>query len=165
MKKLQVLTLAAVALLAAPIASFANHWTSVCSTGAIDEAAKDLYSVDGTSLSFASGKTGTIIARYNITNTGQTDTNIVPYTTLELGYTDTGIFGGSVQAIVYEDDPCTGVVTVLCSVLSADNSTGECDTCNFPGPFNFGTNLYHIAVVVRRSSTLANPTAHSLRLF
>ena len=69
MKKLQLLAIATVALLAAPVASFGSHWTSVCSTGAIDESDVSQYQFALAALMFASGQTGTIQAKYNVTNT------------------------------------------------------------------------------------------------
>jgi hypothetical protein len=163
MKKLHILALATVALLAAPVASFANHWTAVPSTGAIDEADLSLYQVNGATLFFASGKTGDIFARYNVTNTSTSATS-PGWTTLELGYTDTSV-SGFVEAIFYEVDPCTGTRSVICSVFSSDDGTA-CNTCTFPSTtVNFAANLYFVTIVVNRSTTAASPIANTVRLF
>ena len=112
MKKLQFLAVVVtVALLAAPVASFAMHWTSICSGGAIDEADLALYAVSNSSLTFASGATGTVSARYNVTNTSVPADNTPPYTTLELGSLDTST--GTVTATLYEVTPCTGAIVSI----------------------------------------------------
>ena len=162
MKKLHILALATVTLLVTPVATFAYHWTSACSAGAtIDEADLSQYQVDKSSLFFASGETGIILARYNVTNTTGDDTP--PYTTFELGYTDTSTLG-SVTAFLYEVDPCTGLRVEICRVVSIDNTT--CNTCTFPNTtFNFATNLYFVTVQLSRTSTAANPMANTLRIY
>jgi hypothetical protein len=163
MKKLQLLAIATVTLLAAPVASFAFHWTSLCSAGAtIDEDDVGLFQFNNGSLFFESGATGTILARYNVTNTTGDETP--PYTTLELGYFDDG--AGSVQASLYEIDPCTGALVTVCSVTSTDSPTATCTTCTFPNTtFDFGTDLYYVRVIVTRTSTAVNPQAHTLRIY
>jgi hypothetical protein len=147
MKKIHILSLAILALLAAPIASFASHWTSVCSVGAIDDSSLDLYAVSNSSLTFASGATGSVFARYNVTNTSVPGSNTPPYTTLELGSLDTST--GSVSATLYEVTPCTGAITAICTVRSTTQSTADCNTCTFPNTtFNFSTNLYYVIVTL-----------------
>ena len=170
MKKLHLLTLTLIALLAAPLASFAQFttqgvWTSVCSVGVIDEADVGLYQFNGSNLSFASGRTGSIIARYNIVNTSNGSGSQQPaWNTFELGYTDTGT--GTITAFLYEVDPCTGVQRTICSFLASNTNGGECETCTFPNnTFDFESNLYFIALVVSRSTTAANPIASTLRLY
>jgi hypothetical protein len=165
MKKLHLLTLTLIALLAAPVASFAMHWTSICSVGAIDEADLALYSVNFSSLTFKSGATGNILARYNVTNTSVPADNTPPYTTLELGSLDTSVFG-SVQAILYEINPCTGAIAEICRVTSTTQSTADCNTCTFPNTtFNFSTNLYYVSVTLSRSISSATTQANTLRIF
>jgi hypothetical protein len=87
MKKTCILAVATLAFLAVPVASFAGGgpvgpgaWTSVCSAGAtIDEASRNFYAVDGSSLFHTPPPPGgtnirDIIARYNVTNTEIPDT-------------------------------------------------------------------------------------------
>jgi hypothetical protein len=164
MKKLQLLAIATVALLAVPAASFASHWTSVCSAGAIDEADLNLYAFTNSSLTFASGATGSVSARYNVTNTSVPGDNTPPYTTLQLGSLDTST--GTVTATLYEVTPCTGAITSICTVRSTTQSTADCNTCTFPNTtFNFSTNLYYVIVTLSRTSSGATTQANTLRIF
>jgi hypothetical protein len=163
MKKLQLLAIATVALLAAPVASFASHWTAVCSTGAIDDADLDQYAFSLAALTFASGQTGTIQAKYNVTNTSQ-EVNIPPWTTLELAYLDTST-SSSVSATLFRVTRCTGAVLSIASVTSTDSATAHCSTDALSEVVNFGTYNYYIIVTVTRSSTSVSPAAYTLTLF
>src|SRR5947207_11311226 len=125
MNKLLLLRITALALLAAPIASFAQSgWTSPCSSGAtIDELSLGLYAVNpfpnNGGLTLRAGRIGTVQARYDVTNTAVPSVVAPPWTTLELGYTDTG--AGGVTAILYEVTPCLGPAFVeTCPVFSVD---------------------------------------------
>ena len=165
MKKLQLLAIATVALLAAPVASFASHWTSICSAGAIDEADLNLYAVSNSSLTFRGGAIGTVSARYNVTNTSVPGDNTPPYTTLQLGSLDTSLFG-SVAATLYEVNPCNGAITAICTVRSTTQPFADCNTCTFPNTtFNFSTNLYYVIVTLLRTSPNAVVQANTLRIF
>lgn len=165
MKKLQLLAIATVALLAAPVASFASHWTSVCSAGAIDESSFGRFAFTNSSLTFAGAATGTLSARYNVTNTSVPGDNTPPYTTLELGSLDLSTFG-SIRATLYEVNPCTGRIFVICSVVSSTQSTADCNTCTFPNTtFNFSTNLYYVMVDLVRTSPNAIIQANTLRIY
>jgi len=101
MNKLYALGLATLALLAAPVASFAQSgWTSPCSARAtLDETALAIYAVNpfpnNACLTFRTGRTGTIAARYDVTNTAVPSTPVPPWTIFELGYFDPGIGGVS----------------------------------------------------------------------
>jgi hypothetical protein len=170
MKKLHAVIMATLALLAAPVASFAQGpngvWTSVGSSGAtIDESDLRIYAVDGPDLFFAPNKGGTINARYNVVNTSNPFGTQMPlWTTLELGYTDASP-AGSITAYLWKVTPCTGERVLLCSVTSSNNGT-ECNTCQFANnSFNFLTNLYFVGVVMTRNSPDANPILHTLRIY
>jgi hypothetical protein len=171
MKKLHALIMATVALLATPVASFAQFtdegvWTSVCSVGVIDEANVGLYQFNGSNLFFANGRTGSIIARYNVVNTSNAfGTQQPAWNTFELGYTDIG--AGTITAFLYEVNPCTGAQTTICSFTAPNSAVGgSCATCTFPSTtFDFESNLYFIALVVSRTSTQQNPIASTLRLY
>src|SRR4029077_17658951 len=157
MKKLQLIAIATVALLAAPVASFAHHWTSVCSAGAIDESSFGRFAFSNSSLTFAGGATGTISARYNVANTSAS--NRPTYTTLELGSLDTSTLGW-VSATLYEVDRCTGRTVIICSVTSTTQSTADCNTCTFSGfTFDFFNNLYYVLVQLSRTSATATTQA------
>jgi hypothetical protein len=73
------------ALLAAlPVAAQTGVWTAVGSTGSIDEASLGIYAVGTNNLLHKAGTVGTVVSRFNVTNTyggGITDTP--PWTTLE----------------------------------------------------------------------------------
>jgi hypothetical protein len=165
MKKLQLLAIATVALLAAPVASFASHWTSVCSAGAIDESSFGRFAFINSSLTFAGGATGNLSARYNVTNTSVPGDNTPPYTTLELGSLDTSTYG-SIRATLYEVNPCTGALIRICSVVSTTSSFAHCNTCTFPNTtFNFSTHVYYVIVDLLRTSSYATIQANSLRIY
>ena len=158
--------MAALALLAAPVASFAQngHWTSVGSAGAtIDEADQGIYAVDGGDLFFAANTSGTLNARYNVVNTANINLEMPVWNTLEIGYTDTG--AGAVQAFLWRVDPCTGNKVLLCSVTSTDNPNAVCKTCNFAGGLNFVQNLYFVGVQMIKNAQGPNPILHTLRIF
>jgi hypothetical protein len=166
MKKLHALVMATVALLAAPVASFAQngHWTSVASAGTtIDEADLGIYAVDGGDLFFAPNMTGTIHARYNVVNTANPNGEMPMWNTFEIGYDDIGL--GVVKARLWKVDPCTGVQLTLCQITSANEGMGWCKTCQFPAPLNFVNQLYFVAVEVTRNSVEANPILHTLRIY
>ena len=169
MNKLLILRIGALALLMAPIASFAQSgWTSPCSSGAtIDEASQGLYAVNpfpnNACLTFRAGRTGVVTARYDVTNTAVPSVPAPPWTTMELGYVDTGI--GGVTAILYEINPCIPQPVEICRITSVDNQF--CAVCTFPNTtFNFLTNLYFVEVNVNRPNAEAPiPQACTLRIF
>lgn len=152
--------------LAAVPATAQQAWTAVGSTGAIDEASLGLYATSISSLGFQAGPTGTVFARYNVTNTfggGFTDTP--PWNTLEMTYFDNA-GTSNVTAILYEVDRCTGTTTVVCGISSIDNAANTCQTCNFAaGTINFATSNYVVEVRVSRSSNAVNPQLIALRIF
>jgi hypothetical protein len=166
MKKLHALIMATVALLAAPVASFAQAtWTSVGSAGAtIDESDLQIYAVDSGDLFFNPTKGGILNARYNVVNTSNLNQQMPPWGTLEIGYTDASPMN-SVQALLWEVDPCTGNKVLLCQVFSQDNGTA-CNTCTFPNnSFNFATNLYFVGVQMIRNDRNVSPILHTLRIY
>lgn len=158
--------LTGLALLAASAVSFATDWTSVCSAGAtIDETSLSIYQVAGSYLAHRSGTTGTITARYNVTNTAVPSTPTPPWTIFELGYFDNAA-AGSVTATLYETDPCTGKSTVICRINSIDASGARCLPCQFASTtFDFTNNLYYVQVDVFRSNPDVTPRAITLRIY
>ncbi|MFN2508154.1 MAG: hypothetical protein ABR589_05220 [Chthoniobacterales bacterium] len=165
MNKLAAL-LATLTLITAPSLGLANDWTSVCSAGAtIDEASANEYLVGNAGLGHRAGATGTVTARYNITNTSG---NITPdWNTLELGFIDKSP-ASKVTAILYAVKPCSGAVKEICRV-SSDADAGDiepCGRCEFlPSEFDFSNELYYVQVNVSRSNTEVQPRATTLRLF
>jgi len=165
MKRVWVsLAVTALFLAALPLAAQTGTWTAVGSTGVVDESAAGLYAFNTTNLTFLGAATGTILARYNVTNTwGVSDTP--PWKTLEMGYFDAST-ATSVRADFYQVDPCTGAQTLLCTVNSVDFTTNTCVKCSFNPVVNFGTKLYYVQVLLSRSaSTAPNPSLYTLRIF
>ena len=170
MKKLSLLGLATLTLLAAPVASFAQSgWTSPCSSGAtIDEMAVGLYGVNpfpnNACLTYRAGRFGRIEARYDVTNTAVPSTPAPPWATFEFGYVDPGA-GAVAMAILYEINPCVPNPVEICRVVSVDGQV--CGVCQFAaGAFNFLTNLYFVEVILSRSSAeTPAPQACTLRIF
>ena len=104
-KALLPLAVAALFLSALPLAAQTGTWTAVGSTGIIDEAALTLFNFGTTNLTFRGNFTGTIVARYNVTNTlggGVSDTP--PWNTLEMGYFENNTTN-SVQATLFQVHP------------------------------------------------------------
>jgi hypothetical protein len=168
MKKLSLLGLAALMVLATPVASLAQSgWTSPCSSGAtIDEMALGLYAVNpfpsNACLTYRGTRTGTIAARYDVTNTAVSSNPLPPWTILEFGYVDTG--PGDATAILYEINPCVPNPVQICRVVSVDNQV--CGICQFPNnTFNFITNLYFVEVILNRPAGAPAPQACTLRVF
>ena len=164
MKKLSLLALAALTLLGAPVASLAQSgWTSPGSAGAT---VLGPYAVNpfpnNACLTFRGASTGTITARYDVTNTSVPSTPMPPWSIFEFGYVDTGL--GSAKATLYEINPCVPNPVVICRVASVDNQF--CGECQFPsGTFNFLTNLYFVEVVLNRPAGAPAPQACTLRIF
>jgi len=171
MKKINILALAGLALLASSASSIAQSgWTSPCSASALmDETSLGLYAVNpfpnNACLTFRAGRTGTIAARYDVTNTAVPSTPVPPWTTMELGYFDPGL--GGVTAILYMVFPCTGQTVEICRVVSSDSPNPACKVCTFANTtFNYLTNLYFVEVILNRPSAEAPvPQACTLRIF
>jgi hypothetical protein len=152
-------------LTALPLAAQSGAWTAVGSTGSIDEASLGIYAVNTNNLTFLGAATGTVVARYNVTNTfggGITDTP--PWTTLEMTYFDIAA-ASSVSATLFQLNRCSNPISVVCGVVSVDSTSPTCVSCTFPaGTINFGTGSYIVEVRLTRTST-ALPQLFSLRIF
>ncbi|HKH50127.1 MAG TPA: hypothetical protein VKM72_36205 [Thermoanaerobaculia bacterium] len=148
-----------------PLAAQSGAWTAVGSTGSIDEASLGSYAVGTTNLLFQAGAVGTIVSRFNVTNTyggGITDTP--PWTTLELTYFDIDP-ASTVSATLFRVNRCSNVASVVCGVASVDSTSVTCVTCTFPSGLNFGTNNYVVEVKVSRTATNVAPQLFGLRIF
>ena len=146
----------------------APAWTAVASTGAIDEAPASvtppIYQFTGSALEYRTAgfaATAPIVARYNVTDIG--GTGFPGWTTLELGAFDGGA-ASNVRATLFQVDPCTGQLTALCTANS-DQTTSDCDRCNFTQLIDFTNFLYMVEVTITRTSGNASPRAHTLRIF
>ena len=148
-------------LTALPLAAQTGAWTAVASTGTPDDSSA--YATSTAYFQHASGALGMIYARYNVTNTyGMTDTP--PWSTLELGYFDSSS-QGTVTAILFQVDRCTGAVTFLCGKTSVDATGASCASCNFTQQIDFSKYSYVVEVQINRSSVNAVPIARTLRIY
>lgn len=153
-------------LAALPVAAQSGAWSEVGSTGSIDEASLGIFAVNGPALQHQAAATGTVFARYNVTNTfGGGLTDAPPWNTLEMTYFDNSV-SSAIAAVLLRVDRCTGATTVLCNVSSADSATTACKVCNFPvGSINFANSLYWVEVRLSRGSTAVTPQVIGLRIF
>ncbi|HJX26398.1 MAG TPA: hypothetical protein VJ885_00680 [Thermoanaerobaculia bacterium] len=156
----------ALSLAAVPIAAQTQAWTSVGSAGTIDRASLGLYATNISSLGFQAGPTGTVVARYNVTNAfggGYTDTP--PWNIFEMTAFDNSP-SSVVSATLFEVDRCTGTVTVVCGMSSTDAAANTCARCTFAaGTINFATSNYVVEVKVNRTLNTVNPQLIALRIF
>ena len=159
------------ALLALPLPLLAQVnpvWTAVASTGTIDEAnftPAVNFVFGSTNLGFLGNNTGTIVARYNVTNIAGP---VNPaWNHLELGAIDTsGAAGNQVTATLYQVNPCTGVQVALCVATSiTTGAAGVCTDCNFINVINFTQFLYYVEVRISRNVANANEQALTLRIY
>jgi hypothetical protein len=160
-------TVLALFLTALPLAAQTGVWTAVGSTGSIDEASLGIYATGTTNLFHLAGTTGTVVSRFNVTNTlGGGFTDAPPWTTLELTYFDIAV-AGSVTATLFQLNRCSNVATAVCGVTSVDALTPTCVTCTFPAgtTINFGANNYVVEVRVNRTAANVVPQLFGLRIF
>lgn len=156
----------ALALLAGAVPLFAqtHDWTSVGNNGRVTPASAFKLTWSGPTLKFSSISTGTIVARYPVTNTyGSGTSKTPPWTTLWATYKDNSS-SGSVTAALFEVDKCTGNATQICSITSSDNAANaQCSSCTFSSStFDFANNTYYVEVTLSRSATSAAEEIHSL---
>lgn len=153
-------------LAALPLAAQTGTWTAVGSTGVIDESAAGIYAFGSTNLTFLGAATGTIVARYNVTNTwGGGNNDAPPWNFLQMGYFDSNA-ATSVRADLFKVDPCSGTQTLLCTINSNDFTAPTCSTCTIPGGLNFAASVYYVQVTLTRTAATAPaPSLFSLRIF
>ena len=156
----------ALSLATVPLAAQTQGWTSVGSAGTIDRASLGLYATNTASLGFQPAPTGTVVARYNVTNAfggGFTDTP--PWNIFEMTYFDNSP-SSVVSATLLEVDRCTGAITVVCGMNSSDAAGNTCTRCTFAtGSINFATSHYVVEVKVNRTLNTVNPQLIALRIF
>ncbi|HEX7185815.1 MAG TPA: hypothetical protein VF756_28580 [Thermoanaerobaculia bacterium] len=160
------LAVLALFLAALPMAAQSGAWTAVGSSGDIDEASLGLFAVNGPALQHAGAATGTIVARYNVTNTfGGGFTDAPPWTVLEMTYFDNSV-QSNIGAVLLQVDRCTGAVTPLCSLGSFDAAANTCTFCGFPaGSINFATSMYFVEIRLFRSVAAVTPQVIGFRIF
>jgi len=155
-----------IALFMGSVPAFAqtHDWTSVGNNGRVSPASAFKITWIGPTLRFLSTQTGTIVARYPVTNTyGSGTSKTPPWTTFWATYKDNSA-SGSVVAKLIEVDKCSGTETQICSITSADSSANaQCSSCTFSSStFDFANNTYYVEVTLSRTATSANEEIHSL---
>ena len=141
-------------------------WTALGSTGAVDEAALNIYAFNGSEIGFRGGVAGSLVtARYNVTNTYDNNTapNKPGWRTLEMG--STAPINTIVEAKLFEVKACNPDPVLLCTARnrSMDN---PCARCTINGTIDFTDRLYFVEVTLNRPSASSTPPRmHTLRIF
>jgi hypothetical protein len=159
--------LLALALFAAaiPAAAQTHDWTSIGGAGRVAPAGAFKVLFTGPTLKFTSISTGTIVARYPVTNTyGSGTSKTPPWTTLWSTYKDNSA-AGSVTTRLYEVDKCSANETLICTITSSDSSSNQCSSCTFSSStFDFANNTYWVEVTLTRTATTAAEEIHSVAI-
>ena len=163
MKPMTRLFLAARLLCALPLAAQTHDWSQPGVTGVVSPTGLFSNTVSGPTLKFASTQSGTIIARYPVTNTyGSGTSSTPPWTTLWGTFTDNSSLG-SVTVALYEWDKCANTYTQICSITSSDAAGAQCSSCTFSSStFDFQNNSYWVEVTLARTSSTAAEEIHSV---
>ena len=165
MKIMQRLLVLALFTAAVPVFAQTHDWTSIGGTGLVDKNSAFKVAWLGPTLRFSSISTGTIVARYPVTNTYGSGTSKTPaWTTLWATYKDNSTLG-SVTARLYEVDKCSAAETLICTITSSDSASNQCSTCTFSSStFDFANNTYWVEVTLTRSATSAAEEIHSVAI-
>jgi hypothetical protein len=163
MKTINRLLALAVFITALPVVAQTHDWTSIGGTGIVAPAGAFKVLFTGPTLKFSSISTGSIVARYPVTNTYGSGTSKTPaWTTLWSTYKDNSA-SGSVTTKLYEVDKCTGNETLICTINSSDSSSNQCSSCAFSSStFDFANNTYWVEVTLARTATTAAEEIHSV---
>jgi hypothetical protein len=161
-----LISMALLALLFAAVpASAQMDWSSVGSTGTVDPAAAAIYGYTGPTINFAPGSIGTIVARYQVTNTfGSATSPIAPWNTLRAAIDDNSV-NASVRVRLVEVDRCSRVERTLCALGSVDVAGTQCPTCVFAAPIDFLNHSYYVEVTLFRNAVVPFPGVHIVSLF
>lgn len=153
--------LALLLLLALPAAAQSYDWSNVGSVGITQAGAGHVFT--GPSFTFSASRTGTLTARYNVTNTVGGGIDKTPaWTTFTAAFTDNSSLG-SVTLRLFQVDKCNNTQTEICAISSSDG--GTCDSCTFgSSTFDFANNFYYIQANITRSSTSATEALHSVAI-
>ncbi len=148
-------------LLALPAAAQSYDWSNVGSVGIIQAGIG--HDFTGPTFSHSAFRTGTLTARYPVTNTyGSGTSKTPPWTTLTASYTDNSNLG-SVTTRLVEVDKCSNTETTICTITSSDGADPHCSTCSFSSStFDFANNTYYVEVKIARTSTSATEALHSV---
>jgi hypothetical protein len=159
MKAMTSLSVLALLLLALPAAAQTYDWSNVGSVGTTQAGSGHLFT--GPTFTFSASRTGTLIARYNVTNTVGGGIDKTPaWTTITAAFTDNSSLG-SVSLRLFEVDKCSKQESEICAISSADDD--NCDSCTFgSSTFDFANNVYYVEARITRSATSANIALHSV---
>ena len=154
-----------VLFLALPALGQTYDWSAVGTSGQLDQGNIFNAGMTGPTLKFRSTATGTLVARYNVTNTFGSATSKVPgWTTLYAAYTDDSA-NGSVTVKLFKVEDCTDTETLLCTISSSNGANPQCDTCALNSTdVDFSGFSYWVEVTLSRSATSANEQIHSVAL-
>jgi hypothetical protein len=153
------LSVLALLVLSLPAAAQAYDWSNVGSVGITQAGAGHVFT--GPTFTFSAFRTGTLIARYNVTNTyGGGVSKTPPWTTFRAAFTDSSSLG-VVNLRLMQVDKCSNAETQICSISSSDG--GSCDVCTFgSNTFDFANNFYYVDARITRSATSATEALHSV---
>ncbi|HEV7763545.1 MAG TPA: hypothetical protein VGQ76_00960 [Thermoanaerobaculia bacterium] len=159
MKATISLSVFALLLLALPVTAQTYDWSNVGSVGITQAGSGHLFT--GPTFTFSPSRTGTLIARYNVTNTvGGAIDKTPAWTTMTAAFTDNSS-NGVVNLRLMEVDRCSKQEQEICAISSADDDT--CESCDFgSSTFDFANNVYYVDVRITRSVTSANIALHSV---
>ena len=159
MKATVSLSVIALLLLALPVAAQSYDWSNVGSVGITQAGAGHIFT--GPTFTFSSFRTGTLTARYNVTNTyGGAISKTPPWTTFTASYTDNSS-AGAVTLRLLQVDKCSNAETQICLITSSDGNS--CDSCTFSSStFDFANNFYYVEGKITRTSTSATEALHSV---
>jgi hypothetical protein len=160
MKAMIKLSTLALLLLALPVAAQSYDWSNVGSVGIVQLSNGATFS--GPTFTFSPFRTGTLTARYNVTNTVGNADKTPAWTTFTAAYTDNSALG-SVTLRLFQVDKCNNTEAEICAITSSDD--GSCSTCTFSSnTFDFANNFYYIQANINRTSTAATIQLHTVAI-
>ncbi|HEY0142321.1 MAG TPA: hypothetical protein VGF48_15590 [Thermoanaerobaculia bacterium] len=164
MKTLVSLSALALVLVLAPTAFAQSDWTANATTGAIRPGSAP-QAWFGPSLGFSGASLGTIVSRYNVTNTWGTAAGgpIPPWTWLRASIDDSTA-SGFVSVRLFEVRHCSNQAVLMCEIVSADVPGTQCPVCKLPYQLDFSTHEYYVEVTMNRNMNVPL-TVTGLNLF
>jgi hypothetical protein len=161
MKVINSTIILALILAALPAAAQVSYdWSHVGSVGIVQAGTGHVF----TGPSIGSARTGTVTARYNVTNTVGGGIDKTPaWTTFAAAYTDSSA-SGVITLRLFQVDKCSNQETEICALASSDNGT-ECNTCTFgSSTFDFANNFYYIQANITQTSASAGVQLHTVAI-
>ncbi len=168
MKKSWLTILALMVLSTFTFTSFAlaTPWTTAGSTGSIDESDLDHFATSACRLYFKTGTTGTIIARYNVTNPFDWDPVHWNWNRLYVSYKDPGDSSRIVVSLKSVDLE-TGHPSTIARFDSNDFpalDSVQLQDIEVSHEFDFHSKAYYIEAYVKRTNTSAGVGLFALKL-